>query len=576
MQTGHVPQGLVMGTCVYHIAHRGLGQTLGSTGQNVELPNFTQALYEARELAMTRMQDEADATGAPPASWGSASRRSRTSGARTPSSSSRSARRSPRPPGRGHAAQADHHHLPRQLMTPAAAERPSRGGRPALRRGCFSSGLSVPDFAACLDMGLEPVGLVQGFCVMQWGWYGVQGARQMMRGPIDDVGSAATRRPSGARTACAARAPLLGPELRADLGRGRLDARASPRRGARMLEEAIALGAHGVVGVVDRVTEHQRHADHRVPLVWDGGAGPGAAAPARGVPWTTYLAGQRLTKFFEAGFAPVAVVAAVSSVRVWAYCMTEYLIEGRAGSAWLVDSAPQEIEQFVTARMAARDIVRRRARAQLEGDELHGVDLEVLEREVLAGDWEVRCRCGATGCVASRISTRCPIRGRRCGCREHRGRTILPAAGPGRARPERHRLRSAQPAVRGPEPTSDLTVDEELIIHAVGWEPLEFVSGVSMVSIPWATSLWSWGQGEIEPAASAYAIAFARATERMLEDAASVGAHGVVGVSIERAVHPSPRRHHPHRHRGAADRRPRGCDRRRSSRPTCLRAISRS
>ena len=66
LQTGHVPQGLVMGTCVYHIAHRGLGQALGSIGQNVELPNFTQALYEARELAMTRMQDEAgrlEATG---------------------------------------------------------------------------------------------------------------------------------------------------------------------------------------------------------------------------------------------------------------------------------------------------------------------------------------------------------------------------------------------------------------------------------------------------------------------------------------------------------------------------------
>ncbi|HVC15459.1 MAG TPA: heavy metal-binding domain-containing protein [Acidimicrobiales bacterium] len=60
MQTGHVPLGLVMGTCVYHIAHRGLGQTLRSTGRNAELPNFTQALYEARELAMTRMQDEAN------------------------------------------------------------------------------------------------------------------------------------------------------------------------------------------------------------------------------------------------------------------------------------------------------------------------------------------------------------------------------------------------------------------------------------------------------------------------------------------------------------------------------------
>ncbi len=63
MQTGHIPQGLVMGTCVYHIAHRGIGATLGSAGQNVELPNFTQALYEARELAMTRMQDEANQLG---------------------------------------------------------------------------------------------------------------------------------------------------------------------------------------------------------------------------------------------------------------------------------------------------------------------------------------------------------------------------------------------------------------------------------------------------------------------------------------------------------------------------------
>ncbi|HEX3946927.1 MAG TPA: heavy metal-binding domain-containing protein, partial [Acidimicrobiales bacterium] len=39
---------------------RGLGQTLRTAGQNTELPNFTQALYEARELAMTRMQDEAN------------------------------------------------------------------------------------------------------------------------------------------------------------------------------------------------------------------------------------------------------------------------------------------------------------------------------------------------------------------------------------------------------------------------------------------------------------------------------------------------------------------------------------
>ncbi len=48
---------------------------------------------------------------------------------------------------------------------------PEAAGR-RLAEGSFSSGLSVPDFAACLSMGLEPLGLVQGFCAMQWGAYG--------------------------------------------------------------------------------------------------------------------------------------------------------------------------------------------------------------------------------------------------------------------------------------------------------------------------------------------------------------------------------------------------------------------
>jgi len=59
-RVGHVPLGLVMGTCVYHIAHRGIGQAISQIGRNTELPNYTQALYDARELAMTRMQDEAN------------------------------------------------------------------------------------------------------------------------------------------------------------------------------------------------------------------------------------------------------------------------------------------------------------------------------------------------------------------------------------------------------------------------------------------------------------------------------------------------------------------------------------
>ena len=61
LRTGHRPVGMVMGSCVYHVAHRGMLQSMAQTGRNVELPNFTQALYDARELAMERMQTEAQA-----------------------------------------------------------------------------------------------------------------------------------------------------------------------------------------------------------------------------------------------------------------------------------------------------------------------------------------------------------------------------------------------------------------------------------------------------------------------------------------------------------------------------------
>jgi uncharacterized protein YbjQ (UPF0145 family) len=60
LRSGHRPVGLVMGSCVYHVAHRGMFQALKQAGQNIELPNFTQALYDARELAMERMQAEAE------------------------------------------------------------------------------------------------------------------------------------------------------------------------------------------------------------------------------------------------------------------------------------------------------------------------------------------------------------------------------------------------------------------------------------------------------------------------------------------------------------------------------------
>src|SRR5579875_1100367 len=60
LRAGYRPVGLVMGNCVYHVARQGMMAAFRQVGRNLEMPNFTQALYEARELAMERMQTEAD------------------------------------------------------------------------------------------------------------------------------------------------------------------------------------------------------------------------------------------------------------------------------------------------------------------------------------------------------------------------------------------------------------------------------------------------------------------------------------------------------------------------------------
>ena len=59
LHSGYRPVEMVMGSCVYHVAHRGMLASLGTIGSNIELENFTAAMYEAREIAIERMQAEA-------------------------------------------------------------------------------------------------------------------------------------------------------------------------------------------------------------------------------------------------------------------------------------------------------------------------------------------------------------------------------------------------------------------------------------------------------------------------------------------------------------------------------------
>lgn len=61
LAAGAVPVAFVLGTCVYHIAHQSAMQALRQAGRNQEMLQFTQGVYEARELALVRMQTEASA-----------------------------------------------------------------------------------------------------------------------------------------------------------------------------------------------------------------------------------------------------------------------------------------------------------------------------------------------------------------------------------------------------------------------------------------------------------------------------------------------------------------------------------
>lgn len=78
--------------------------------------------------------------------------------------------------------------------------------------------------------------------------------------------------------------------------------------------------------------------------------------------------------------------------------------------------------------------------------------------------------------------------------------------------------------------TSDLTIDELLAVHSVGYDALELVTGNASVSIP--LGAWSMANGEITEASSAHHRAFELATSRMLDECSKARGDGVVGVDV--------------------------------------------
>jgi hypothetical protein len=267
----------------------------------------------------------------------------------------------------------------------AATDVPSEAGE-RLRRSAFSSGLTVPDFAACLHMGMRPVGLVQGFCVTRWSWYGA-GSMYMRSGYGQSTWGTTAATYQCPHGYVSAEHRSWGENFEQTwITQAWQDGFNTAYN--RMIEEAAEAGAHGVVGIVDSASHLVDSAIREFHLLGTAVVVDGAEPPP--AIWTTYLAGQRLAKLMEAGFMPVSIAASMTSIRVWEVCTTEILMKG-GYDQWGMVRPGDEVRQMSDAHMEARRRARDHIRTALRGGVLHGARLDAAEYEHGEGDREVTC-----------------------------------------------------------------------------------------------------------------------------------------------------------------------------------------
>lgn len=248
---------------------------------------------------------------------------------------------------------------------------PEAAGRRS-RYSAYTSGLTVPELAACEHMGMRPVALVQGFCVMGWNFsFSSVGAGQYYRygyggQTITDYRcphpyvTDAEHHQYGWNTECT------------DIESAWADG--YNRAYQRLIEEAREFGAHGVIGITDATQPLLGSGVREFHLY--GTAVVFENAPTPREIWSTYLAGSRLGKLFEAGLLPVSIIAANASVSIYPVCVTESLERG----SWDNYISPgAEIKQLSDAHTSARQLARDHLKSRLGNDELHGAELIVHE-----------------------------------------------------------------------------------------------------------------------------------------------------------------------------------------------------
>ncbi len=164
-----------------------------------------------------------------------------------------------------------------------------------------------------------------------------------------------------------------------------------------LLEEAKALGAHGVVGIT-LVTRHlgtERGSEYPVVEVSAGGTAvttPGT--PSAEDPFTTGLSGAEILKLAERGWAPVRFVVGIGHVRG---------VARRGSRRALVSVKNGEVRQLSELREKSLEI----AVQSLEHRALPPSELVVgVERTVTEGHLEAYCRL--TGSAVRRVLAAAP------------------------------------------------------------------------------------------------------------------------------------------------------------------------
>jgi hypothetical protein len=245
----------------------------------------------------------------------------------------------------------------------------------------FDSALTIPDFAACLSMGIEPLGLVQGYYC----------------GQISNWSNYSYYPEYNYPCVCYETEPhnpgWVG--LVRDLDNAWLEAYQAAL--SRMLREASDLGAHGVVGVKTDMSHPTNENSSEVHLYGTAVVVSGSAAPQQ--LWSTEIAGHKLAKLVEMGFVPTSVVYSRCTAMMAEGCYMEYYGSGRCGTGYV-------ITPLQDAHNLARTVALRAAEQYLANTSLYDVRMEVRESERYHSTY---ITCSLLGSLVRRARSATPV-----------------------------------------------------------------------------------------------------------------------------------------------------------------------